>query len=57
MAYARIVHHWNDETATSMEIGDDQPGHPDLLVELTGRVLAMWRECVGAAVVEDDGEA
>lgn len=51
--YARLVHHWDDETATSMEVGSDEPAHPDLLDELVARVLSMWRECVGVAAEDD----
>jgi hypothetical protein len=47
MAYARIVHHWDPETATSLEVGSDEAAHPDLLDELTARVLSLYRETVG----------
>jgi hypothetical protein len=53
MAYARIVHHWDAETATSIEVGSDEAAHPDLLDELTARVLVLWRETCG----DREGEA
>jgi hypothetical protein len=54
LVYARIVHHWDDSTATSMEVGSDEAAHPDLLDELVARVLVMWRECVGEPAEADD---
>lgn len=55
MAYVRIVHHWDADTATSIEIGDEGPAHPDLLDELASRAIGVWRETC-AAVGEDEGE-
>jgi hypothetical protein len=52
--YARITHHWDAEAATVMEVGSDEPAHPDLLDEMVARVLTMWREAVGAA--QDEGD-
>lgn len=49
MAYVRIVHHWDDQTATSIEVGTDDAAHPDLLDELASRAISLWRETCGSA--------
>lgn len=58
MAYARIVHHWDADMATVIEVGADGQ-HPDLLDELVSRALTLWRgACPDVAVPEvDTGEA
>lgn len=54
-AYARIIHEWSDNTVTSMEVGCDDPSHPDLLDELTARVVRLWQEtCADPAAAEGD---
>jgi hypothetical protein len=52
--YARIVHHWDAETATSIEVGTDEPAHPDLLDELCARVLGLWRDTCGVGAEDED---
>ena len=42
-AYVRIVHHWDDDTATSVEVGTEDVTHPDLLDKLAARALTVWR--------------
>ena len=55
MPYVRIVHHWGADTATSVEVGADEPTHPDLLDELASRALRIWRDtCSSGADVEDE---
>ena len=54
MAYARIVHHWDSDAATVCEVGSDEAAHPDLLDELCGRVLVLWRETCAATAGDDD---
>ena len=49
MAYVRIVHQWDEETTTILEVGSEEAAHPDLLDELTSRVLRLWHETCEAA--------
>lgn len=53
MAYAKIAHQWADESMTVLEVGSEEAAHPDLLDELTTRVVRLWRETC-AAGAEDE---
>lgn len=54
VAYVRIVHHWDQDCATSIEVGDEGPAHPDLLDELAARAVFIWRDTCSSAVEDDE---
>lgn len=53
--YAEITYVWADGSRVELEVSSDQDAHPDLLDELTKRVLELYREtCVAGDDVTDD---